>query len=298
MKKYFFAIILLLSSLSTFSQNIIVKTVPEIWIERVINGEDKNKLIQEFGEQFPSKAISTDISEYKKGNSYLNLTKINLDDDIDSEYLLFIGTNYANTMFYTIDDNLKILFEEFLWLHNDYPQLRIFNTEDQHKMFSYTYLYGRGSGRWLFTYKVYKIIEGKVVLVLEFVKDSNDTFNHKGINGRIYTNYISFYGNKLFVNYNYDLYPNQNILSKLEIENEKYSLISNRKESVIYSFDKIKKRLIHNDMTISPKMEKYFFEPSNDSLFLKAFSKELDKIMIEGNENDKKVIEYLRRIEK
>ncbi len=296
MKKLIIFLILLLLSLTTIDQNNNVGgLVSSNWIMRVIEGENKNELINEFGKQFPSKAISTNPTENNNDNSYLNLTKINLDNDIDDEYLIFIGSDYANTMFYVVDNDYRIIYEEYLWLHNDYPQLKIFNSTDQHKLFSFKVLYGRGSGYWLFTNKIYRIESGKVYLVLEFVDDSNDTFNDKGINGRVESENIHEYGGQIFVDYSFELYPHEAVLEKLGIPDEPFPLIKKEKEVVIYSYDNTKKRLVQNENCITSEMERYFFEPGNDSIFLKAFSKDLDMILETGTLNEKKVVEFLRK---
>jgi len=296
MKKHIILLILTLLSLTTIAQNDnIGRLVSANWIKRVIEGDNKSELINEFGKQFPSKAISTNPTENNNENSYLNLTKINLDNDIDDEYLIFIGSDYANTMFYVVDNDYKIIYEEYLWLHNEYPQLKIYNSIDQHKLFSFRFLYGRGSGHWLFTNKICRIELGKVYLVLEFVEDSNDTFNHKGINGRIKSENVEEYGGQIFFDYSYELYPHSVVLENLDIQDESFTLIKKEKEVVIYSYDETKKKLVQNENTITSEMEKYFFEPGNDSLFLKAFSKDLDKILETGTINEKKVVEYLRK---
>jgi hypothetical protein len=296
MKNQILFLILLLLSLTAIAQNNnIGGLVSSNWITRVIKGENKNELINEFGKQFPSKAISTNPAENNNENSYLNLTKINLDNDIDDEYLIFIGSDYANTMFYVVDNDYKIIYEEYLWLHNQYPQLKIYNSTDQHKLFSFKFLYGRGSGHWLFTNKIFRIEACKVSMVLEFVDDSNDTFNYKGINGRIKSENIDEYGGQIFFDYSIELYPHEVILEKLGISDESLILIKKEKEVVIYSYDNTKMKFVQNENGITSEMEKYFFEPGNDSLFLKAFSKDLDRILETGTVNEKKVVEFLRK---
>ena len=299
MKKHIILLFLTLLSLTTIAQNDnIGRLVSSNWIKRVIERDNKSELINEFGKQFPSKAISTNPTENNNENSYLNLTKINLDNDIDDEYLIFIGSDYANTMFYVVDNDYKIIYEEYLWLHNEYPQLKIYNSIDQHKLFSFKFLHDRGSGHWLFTNKICRIELGKVYLVLEFVEDSNDTFNHKGINGRIKSENVEEYGGQIFFDYSYELYPHSDVLDNLNIQDESFILIKKEKEVVIYSYDETTKKLVKNENTITSEMEKYFFEPGNDSLFLKAFSKDLDKILETGTLNEKRVVEYLRKSKK
>ena len=294
MKKNTLFLILLTFSLITFAQSSNVGgLVYATWIKKVIEGSNKNELISEFGKLFPSKSI--DLKSSDNSNSYLNLTKINLDNDLDDEYLIFIGSDYANTMFYVVDNDFKIIYEEYLWLHNDYPQLKIYSSNDQYKFFSFKFLYGRGSGHWLFTNKIFRIDSGKVHLVAEFVDDSNDTFNDIGINGRIKTDNIEEYGGQIFLDYSFDLYPHEAILQKLGITEESLLLIKKEKQVVIYTYDNTKKKLVQNEHSVTSAMEKYSFAPGNDSLFLKAFTKDLDLIIEKGTENQKKVVKYLRK---
>lgn len=294
MKKNSIALILLIFNLITYAQESNVgKLVSAAWIKKVIEGSDKNELISEFGKKIPSKTI--DLKSYDNSNSYLNLTKINLDNDVDDEYLIFIGSYYANTMFYVVDNDFKIIYEEYLWLHNDYPQLKIYSSNDQYKFFSFKFLYGRGSGYWLFSNKIFRIDNGKVYLVDEFIDNSNETSNNKGINGMIKTSNIQEYGGQIFLYYSFDLYPHKTVLQQLGITEESLSLIEKEKQAVIYSYDSAKKKLVQNGDYVTSDMEKYAFEPGNDSLFLKAFSKDLDLIMENGTENQKKVVRYLRK---
>jgi hypothetical protein len=181
MKKLICIILLAIGHIQVFCQDNIGKVVPDSWISRALKNENQLDLIQEFNKLFPAQNIEFPSSQ----QPYLNITKINLDDDEDSEYVLFLGTDYSRTTFYIIDNDYKIIFQEYLWLHNEYPELLIFNSNDQHKTLSYKYLYSRGSGQWLFTRKFIRVYDGKALLVLEIVNDSNNTFNEVGINGRI-----------------------------------------------------------------------------------------------------------------
>lgn len=159
---------------------------------------------------------------------------------------------------------------------------------------SYKYLYSRGSGHWLFSRKFFKVYDGKVFLVLEIVDDSNDTFNDKGINGRIRLESIEEYNGQLYVDYSYNLYPHENILQQLGINIQDYTLIKKDKENFIYEFHEDTKIFsLYGINKDSPK-EGYFFNPSNDSLFLKAFSRELEQIESKGTITEQRIIQYLK----
>ncbi len=288
---------LVLIGQNIFAQINIGEQVPEEWLKKALEQPSDKSLIIEFGKLFFSEAVSTKSYMYDEKEPLLNLTKINLDNDIESEYLLFIGTNYSETNFYVIDDNLSIIFGEYLYLHNEYPQLRIYNTLDQHKLFGYKFLYGRGSGHWLFSNKVFRVESGKVSLVLEFIDSSNDSFNYAGINGKIETNNIREYGGDIFVKYSYDLYLRYDLIQDLgiEFEGNSYSLFDEDEVTIIYSYDPVTNQLVYNDHNISQEMMEYFFQPSNDSLFLKAFNNKLDEKYSQGSNLDRKLIDYLRR---
>jgi hypothetical protein len=290
MKRLLFTILLISVQLAIYSQDNVGKVVPSEWISMALKNENTLDLIRRFESSFPPFESNFPVSD----QPYLSLTEINLDEDDGSEFVLFLGTDYSRTMFYIIDHDFKIIFQEYLWLHNDYPQLVIYNSSDQHKILSYKYLYSRGSGQWLFSRKFFKVYEGKAFLVLEIVDDSNDTFNDKGINGRIRLENIEEYNGQLHVSYSYDLYPHENVLQKLGLGSQDYSLIKIDKENFIYEFQDDTKKFslfgIYKDST----KETYFFNPSNDSMFIKAFSSELKQIESKGSIIDKKIIQYLK----
>jgi hypothetical protein len=294
MKIHFIITILILVQIKIYSQNNTGKFVSEEWITSSLKNENSVELIKNFEASFPSEASKKNEIDKSTNEPYLSLTKINLDDDEGSEYVLFIGSNYSRTMFYVIDDNFKILYQEYLWLFNDYPQLIIYNSRDQHKTLSFRYLYGRGSGHWLFSKRFFKVFEGKVYLVLEVADDSNDTFNFRGINGRIELKEINEYNGGFYLSYSYNIYPHQKVLEYLGIEDENYSLIKKEKQSLIYIFNETEKKFILTGIDKTSIKDKYFFEPGNDSLFIKAFVKELDNIESTGTDIDKKVVKFLR----
>ena len=73
------------------------------------------------------------------------------------------------------------------------------------------------------------------------------------------------------------------------------SLIKKDNQSFIYNFDATSKKFMLTGIAKSSMKDKYFLEPGNDSLFLKAFTKELDEIEFNGSNNDKKVVKFLRK---
>jgi hypothetical protein len=284
-------LILLFSSLIVNAQKGYVgKIVDASWLHRALIGSNTNELVAEFGIKFPLEVIETNYTDSTE--SYLKVTKTNLDDDLGDEYLVFIGSNYANTFFFAVDNNYKILYEEHLWLHNDYPQLKIYNSNDKFNYFSFKFLHDRGTGFWLYTTKIFKIIENKVCLVAEIIDDSNETSNEKGINGRVKATTINIKDGKFYINYSFDLYPNYLVLQKLDIDDDTFSFIKKDNQQVILTYDVTKKKLVQDELVVTDTMRKYAFEPSNDVLFKEAFSKDLAEIKENGTFNQKKVCSY------
>jgi hypothetical protein len=294
MKKHLFFTLFILIQPQVYSQDNVGKFVSEQWIISSLKNENTIEQVKKFEATFPSEASKKNRMEKSSSEPYLSLTKINLDADEGCEYLLIIGGDYTRTMFYVIDDNLKIIYQEYLWLFNDYPQLVIYNSNDQHKTFSFRYLYGRGSGRWLFSKQFFKVFDGKVYLVLEIADDSNNTFNIKGINGQVELTKIDEYNGEIYLIYSYNIYPHQRVLEDLGIVDENFSLIKNGDQSLIYSFDETTKKFMLTGIDKFSVKQKYFFDTGNDALFLEAFKKELDEIEFSGTDNDKKVVKYLR----
>jgi hypothetical protein len=290
MIKFLFLLLLAINPFYTFGQTNKGKTVPKEWISSALKIEDRLSLIHKFEELFPPE-IKSNING---SEPYLNLTKINLDEDDESEYVLFIGMDYANTMLYLIDDDNKIIYQEYLWLHNDYPQLVIYNSKDQHKTLSYRYLYRRGSGQWLYTKKFLRIYNSEVFLVLEIVDDSNNTFNTRGINGIVRLTRVEESDGDFYVNYSYNLYPHEQVLENLGLISQDYSLIKEDDKNFIYNFDQSSKKYLLYGIDKNSYKPSYFFDPGDDSLFLKAFGNELDQIKQKGSPVDNKIVNYLK----
>lgn len=283
-------ILLTCSMIVNAQKGYVGKTVDASWLNRALIGSNANELVAEFGIKFPLEVIDTNFTDTTE--SYLKVTKTNLDDDLGEEYLIFIGSNYANTFFFALDNNGKILYEEHLWLHNDYPQLKVYNSNDKFNYFSFKFLHGRGTGYWLYTSKIFKIIENKVCLVAEIVDDSNETSNENGINGRIKATAITVKGGKILINYTFDLYPHYLVLQKLDIEDDSFSFIKKENQQVVFTYDSNQKKLVQDELIVSTAMSKYAFEPGNDELFKEAFSNELETIKCQGTFNQKKVCSY------
>lgn len=86
--------------------------VDPAWMEKAVNycmsdqTQPPTDLVYAFALAHPSEVLPASKSLYVADEDsrrpYLNITTINLDEDKEPEHIMFIGQNYANTMFYVI----------------------------------------------------------------------------------------------------------------------------------------------------------------------------------------------------
>lgn len=295
MKKVILLLMLLIQASLMLAQesNHLGNSVSMAWLKQVIEGGNKTELINKFEDLMSSTPVVHEVTATNDKDAYLDLTKLNLDDDFNDEYLLFIGAYHGTVMFYVIDDNLKIIYEEYLWLHTGYPSLNIYSAVDQHKFFSIEFLYETGTGQWLYSTKIFRLDNGKVYLVNELVSDSNEAL-HTGINGRIQSHNIHSENGNITLHYSYEFYMDEVTLRQLGLDEKSPPLLKKDYDFVSYIYDSTQKKLVNSSSSVSSEMEAYFFKPADDALFLKVFKKELDLLMTKGRDDQKKIIEYLR----
>jgi len=294
-------------------------TVDPAWMEKAINtqGDDKHppaELVYEFALAHPSEVLPASKSAYmtKDYNPYLNITTINLDEDKEPEHIMFIGQNYANTMFYVIkkvNNQWKIIHSEYLWLHNEAPELHLSNTTLKNRTFHIRYLHERGTGLWLYTYRFYKVINGKTYLTLEIPEEVNLAMYASLINGDASLTKIQVDSNddSIYAHYSYEFWPGGQIMSALHIEepSEGEPMLLLKQENAFVSFDwndKKHKFEVSEPSgnaeadTITLAQFNYFLnllKIDNDKLFVPAFKKQLEEVTTSGDEQQKKIAKYL-----
>lgn len=163
--------------LSGQASEVNITSVDARWLQKALLYDyksDARPLVKEFAQAHPSEALPRDTK--LDSEAYLNIMTVYLDEIPEPEHLLFIGQDQAHTMLYVIarrGEQWTIIFEEYVDMFNEEPELYIINQDSRNKLFYIRMLQERGSGVWLLTYRFYKMVGGTVYDVLDIVQQSN-----------------------------------------------------------------------------------------------------------------------------
>ncbi len=305
-------------------------TIDPIWLDKAVNyctsdqTQPATDLIYEFALAHPSKILPASKNLYiadKDGNRpYINITTINLDEDKEPEHIMFIGQNYANTMFYVIKKNgkeWKIIHSEYIWLHNEAPELHLQNSSLKNRTFYIRYLHERGSGIWMFTYRFYKVINGKTYMTLEIPEEMNLMMWPSSINGNIHITKLELdtnENNSIYVRYSYEFSAGGTLFSSvMKVKDPTWdnfpTLTQQENASISFAWDeKGHKFEVSEPYTyaglnvITPAQFDYFMnhfientdgDNDNANAFVPAFKKELKELAKSGNKEQKEIAKYL-----
>lgn len=302
-------------------------TVDPAWMERALdynaseNPPAPSELVYEFAKAHPSEILPASKGAYtsKDYQPYLNITTINLDEDKEPEHIMFIGQNYANTMFYVIkkiDKEWKIIHNEHLWLHNEAPELHLQNSSLKNRTFYIRYLHVRGSGIWMFTYRFYKVIGGKTYLTLEIPEEMNLRMWPTAINGNIYLRKLEIdsneNGNSIFARYSYEFETGgtlfRDIMHKDPYKMDALPILAEQEDAtILFDWDEKRDKFEVSEPytdagpdVITPAQFDYFMngfietpDEDNSNRFVPAFKKELEELAKSGSDEQRKLSKYL-----
>lgn len=274
------------------------------WLSRAISYDfstPPTQLVYEFALAHPIETLPADTTKYDQ--PYLNITTVNLDDDPDPEHIMFIGTDPSNSMFCVIKrfgDHWKLIHYEYLWLHNESPELILMNTPSQHKTFYVRWLYHRGSGAWLFTYRFYKVVEGKLILALEFIDDSLLQLGALDLNGRFTTTSIADYEGSLFIKFRYELstgyWSNDTVHSGNESPRS-ILLMSDEHQGVFYEWEPSELRFVLRKSSQSKNLDQSqidcFMHLEKEVTCISALETELHNLESSNDSDKRRIAKYL-----
>jgi len=274
------------------------------WLSRAISydyASPPTQLVYEFARGHRSTTLPTDSTQFSE--PYLNLTTVNLDDDSIPEHIMFIGPDPSNTMFCVIKrfgDSWKLIQREYLWLHNQDPELVIMNTPSQFKTFYVRWLYHRGSGAWLFTYRFYKVVQGRLVLALEFIDDAVLQLGAFDLNGSFKTTSISDDKGNLFIKFRYSLssgYWSQDTVHSEDESPHSIPLLSDDDAAVFYDWEPSEQRFILRKSARPEDLDQEqidcFMQLENKTLCVAAFHKQLAELKNSRDPDQRRVAKYL-----
>ena len=296
-------ILLTLTNLATPDSTI----VESEWMARARSYDYKSpptQLVSQFAHMHSNWKLWSDSIDLFK--PYLNMTIINLDDDPEPEYIIFIGPWSSNTMFCVVKHQknvYRLIHAERLQSINGEPELTVLNTSAVHKTFYLEWSYFSGLGEWLKTYRFYKVIDHQLVLGLEFVRSAQLSLGAADLNGSMETVSISesseentVLNGSLFIDYNYSIStgcyfgdPNR---SKLQ----QTTTLFKGHGTAIYSWDSPRSKYTlttsakANDLT--QNQADSFMNLADDSVFVSAFSDRLKSLVQAGTPDQIRAARY------
>jgi hypothetical protein len=178
--------------------------------------------------------------------------KINLDKDAEEEIACFLGTYYSAPHFLVfdyVDGGYKKILDEYLWLHNEHPKLKVLQLDGQN-IIRTGHFYYRGSGHWLYAYQCYAMSEGKMRQVAEFPYRSNLSLSNP-IMSRCDLVTDSVDGNQYILNYSYSAQvSNQYMQTELNPAYQQFEIVKDVPILVTYTLNKSTGKFAPNDASL------------------------------------------------
>jgi hypothetical protein len=271
------------------------------WLERALRRDpdaDAKALVSEFARAHPSKALpaGTAVDE----DAYLRILTANLDEDPETEHLLVIGRDPANTELYVLDRRNQewvIAFEEYFYLLNEEPRIHVLRDGT----FYVRTLHERGSGVWLFTWRFFKLVDGQVLDALEIVQESSLQLEVADLNQHAKATVRQTQGG-ISVTYQYGFSPSQRILVDLGLRKESEDAedapeveVIAGKESVEYAWDPARRKLSARYVPggLDEAKVRCLMELGEEAHVAAAFRRELQALAKKGSSEQRAVAAWL-----
>jgi hypothetical protein len=290
------------------------KKIPGSWIKRAGNysyAKTDTGLVAEF-----AKLISPDTVDHSGGrlvSDYgfmFNSVFVDLDGDNNNELLCLQGWNeYRPTLcvFKQVKGEWYLIYKEDIDTFYASPVLNIANNFSKNKVFSLRRVYDHGSGVYLDGVSFYKLIDNKVYKCLDIVNDAHiygwGMFLNQSVKSR-----FEFKGDsddELEVTYTYNFFPGA--VDKKDCSwcaHEDVSLIAGEENmSYVYNDKKhtyaLDKDYRNSALDLTPEKIACFGDFGNDSLFVKAYKRQIDTTIKIGSPIQKKLLKkYLAMVDK
>jgi hypothetical protein len=296
-------ILLTLTNLATPDSTI----VDSEWMARALSYDYKSpptQLVNQFAHMHSNWKLWSDSIDLFK--PYLNITIVNLDDDPEPEYIIFIGPWSSNTMFCVVKHQNKVyrlVHAERLQSVNEEPELTIMNTSAVYKTFCLEWFYFSGLDEWLETYRFYKVIDDQLVLGLEFVRNAQLSLGVADLNGNMETVSISessqentLRNGSLYLDYNYSISTGCYFGDPTRSKVQPAIMLFQGHGTAIYSWDTLRSKYTlttsakANDLT--QNQADSFMHLAEDSVFVSAFSERLKSLVKTGTPDQIRAARY------
>ena len=276
------------------------------------------KKLQQFGYKRDTKSLLNEFESFIKPDSLFhpesrhidadygrvfNPIFVNLDEDLDNELICLlgwdIGTPYL-TVFKQIKGQWYLLYLEDIRMFNEETELSVANNFSKNKVFYCRHLNGTGTCTYADSYVFYKLINNKVYRCLELVNELNSCGLSPPLNRNISTNFRFGSDNDdgLSVNYNYEFFYTPEDQSGGASSSD-ISIIKGQ-GSAWYNWDartctyKLDIPNYNNaDEDLNAEKIACFEKFVDDTLVIKAFSKQINHLLKTGTSQQKRILKKI-----
>lgn len=292
------------------------KKIPDSWIEKARHYNYK-KSDTAFISEFAALVKPDTLSNPEKGdrdatyNSIFNIIAADLDGDETDELICLQGWDVYLPylcVFKHVNDNWYLIYMENVNTFYESPTLYVAGNFSKNKTFYLRRVYDHGSGVYIDGYSFYKLSDNRVYKCLDIVNDAHIYGWGLYMNQSVKSSF-QFRGHSdddLSVTYSYNFFPgsiNENDCSWCA--HEDISLIKGE-DNVDYVYnDKAHEYKLdisgYKNTALDLTAEKIncFADFGNDSLFIKAFRRQIDTTLLIGSPTQKKILrKYLALADK
>lgn len=244
--------------------------INKLWLDSVEKYNDRS---------LPRKFLLDILNPYKDSVIYtFHIQTVNIDDDINPEKI--IELQIAQICIVVILD-----YEKNEWycktrielgLHLGFPVIKVLNLKS--KIIKYDYESGWGTGYFRNSTRLYRFINGKTYLCIDFPTIEGSYYKFGTIWQEINSQPSFFDGDSIRIDYTYNLYSGEFIGEK------EVPILYNKKESVFYKWDNTNKKYIvysatNNKLYSSDEVWSYTFQ--------EIYKDKIDSVSKHGTEKQK-----------
>lgn len=278
------------------------KPVPLDWVVRAQQAIEKALPIDGLVREFASNHRDRDVfpAEHEGWMApYLQIVPVNLDGDSTPEQLLFISNaSLDRTRLYVLkrlSDRWEVIYTHQAFAHNEPPQFEILDCGPGKKLISVLNVEGVGTGSWEFTRLFLRSAAGRVVSGAEIAEDHNLALMGYDLNGHVESSRIKAEGDDLHVRYSYEFEAGYSLWGKLKLPDDNIktqgTLIKGTAD-VTYRWDAMLNKYRVTSSPLTEDQIRCFTRIQDESLFRKAFRKELQTLAKKGTPDQQKVARH------
>jgi hypothetical protein len=290
--------------------------VPDSWISRALHfkyGKVDTTLLHEFANFIKPDTLNNPKTEHIDPNYGLifNCISVDLDGDQQDELVCLVGWDVYDPylgVLKQINGTWYLIYREEIHTFYSSSTIYIANNYSSKKTFYLNRVYDHGSGVYINGSSFYKLVNNQVYKCLDIVNDAHIYGWGLFINQSIKSSF-EFTGDsndELSVNYVYDFFPGSILPSDYSWDSHKDTPLINGEETVDYIYDdKVHKykldvpRYENTATDLTAEKIACFGDFGDDSLFVKAYQRQIDTIIKIGTPFQKKLLrKYLSLAQK